>query len=317
MWKLSAAVLLCRIIAPAAPGYELRGRIEPPAVAAVSIYGVTSPFQDSTRSDAAGRFKFRALSPGSYTIAVDRGVRGEVRRTLEVGPGTATGTRRVAVTIRLDREALESETSRNGGTVSERGLSIPADARAKYEAAQRALSKPDVAAAIRDLTDAVARAPHFMAAWNQLGTIAYQQGRYSEAEANFRRALDAEPDAFEPLVNLGGVLLNLSRPTEALEANRRAVARRPNDALANSQLGMSELANGDLDAALAHLQAAKQLDPSHFSRPQLLLAQIYLQRGNSSAAQAELEDFLRRHPDAPDAPKIREALARLRAAAVP
>ena len=39
--------------------------------------------------------------------------------------------------------------------------------------------------------------------------------------------------------NLGGALLNLDRQTEALEYNRYAVKSRPNDALANSQLGIN------------------------------------------------------------------------------
>ncbi len=303
---------LAPAIALAATGYDLRGRIDPPAIARVSIYGATAPLHKSTRTGPDGQFIFRALPTGAYTIAVDQGPRGEVRRTFEIGPGTADAARRISVTIELTSAALEAEISRNGGTVSTRALAIPPAAWAKYQAAQHAMAKPDVAAAVRNLNEAVERAQNFMAAWNQLGTIAYQEARYTDAERNLRRALDAEPDAFEPLVNLGGVLLNLARPAEALEYNRQAVARRPNDALANSQLGMSELALGNLDSAQQHLEEAKRIDPSHFSHPQLLLAQIHLRRGEQAAARAELEDFVRRHPDAPDAPKIHEALELMR-----
>jgi hypothetical protein len=73
-------------------------------------------------------------------------------------------------------------------------------------------------------------------------------------------ALEADPDSSEPLVNLGGALLNLKRPQDALEYNLRAVIRRPNNALAkyhrnatavacpgNSQLGLDYFEVDDPD----------------------------------------------------------------------
>jgi tetratricopeptide (TPR) repeat protein len=150
-------------------------------------------------------------------------------------------------------------------------------------------------------------APQFAAAWNQLGTMAYQRQRYIDAEADFRKALDADPEAFEPLVNLGGVLLNLGRPGEAVAYNQRAVARRPNNALANSQLGLTWFELNDTDEAEKYLKAAIRLDPAHFSHPQLTLAEIYLRRGDRAGAVAALKQFVELHPDAPEAAAIRRA----------
>ena len=77
------------------------------------------------------------------------------------------------------------------------------------------------------LKKAIALAPQFSAAWNHLGTIAYQTGLYAEAEADFRKAREADPDSYAPLVNLGGVLINLGRWSEALEYNLLAVRGTP------------------------------------------------------------------------------------------
>jgi tetratricopeptide (TPR) repeat protein len=141
-----------------------------------------------------------------------------------------------------------------------------------------------VSAAVARLKRAVDIAPQFSAAWNHLGTIAYQTGRYVEAEADFRKGLAADPDAYAPLVNLGGVLINLGKWDEAIEYNRRAVLASPNDALANSQLGTVYFYTGDLDSAQKHLTTAKQIDPTHFSHPQILLAEIHLRRNEQEAA---------------------------------
>ena len=158
-------------------------------------------------------------------------------------------------------------------------------------------------------------APQFSAAWNHLGTIAYQTGLYAQAETDFRQALEADPEAYAPLVNLGGVLINLDRRSEALECNLLAVRKSPSDALANSQLGMSYFYAGQLDAAEKYLTAAKQIDPAHFSHPQLLLAEIHLRRNEREAAANELQDLITRHPDLANASKIKDTIAHLRAEA--
>ncbi len=128
----------------------------------------------------------------------------------------------------------------------------------------------------------------------------------------FRRSLAEDPTAYEPLVNLGGALVTLNKLDEAMDYNLRAVLARPGDALANSQLGMTYMALGKLDLACKYLEVARSLDPAHFSHPQLLLAEIHFQQKQPAAAAEDLEDFLKHHPDAPNAASLRSVIAKLR-----
>jgi tetratricopeptide (TPR) repeat protein len=306
------AILAALLLAQQAARYEIVGRIEPPVRASVHVYGSTAPFNTSALADAAGRFRVGRLAPGTYTVSVFLPGRGEARQTIAVGPGTADKRNRVAVTMTLEDARLQRDTRH--GTVSARELAIPDSARREYAEAQRLLGRPDVEGAIKRLERAVEIAPQFSAAWNNLGTIAYQTAEYPRAEEYFRRALEAEPGAYEPLVNLGGVLLNLQKFGEALEYNLHAVLMRANDALANSQLGLTYFELGRLELAEKYLRSAIKLDPGHFSHPQLPLADIYLRRGEPERAVEMLEHFLRRHPDAQGADGIRAAIAKLKAA---
>jgi Tfp pilus assembly protein PilF len=293
----------------AAELFELHGRIEPPAHASVSIHRVTSPFATSTLSEIDGRFRFKKLEAGAYTVSVFIPSRGEARRTVEVGPGHSVR-RRVSIVLDLkDEDFVFRDILSGRHTVSTKRLAIPPKAVREYEAAQSDVAKNDAEAARRHLEKAVELAPNFAHAWNHLGTMAYQTKQYARAAECFREALAADPELYEPLVNLGGVLLNLNQPEEALQHNRHAVLTRPNDALANSQLGMSYFQLGHLEPAEKYLQTAVKLDPAHFSHPQLLLAQIHLKRGERQAAAEDLEDFLRRHPDWPQAAAMRETIA--------
>jgi len=303
------AMLLALALASAAERkLELRGRIDPPPhKAVVTIQGVKTPFTATTLSDSSGRFRFGQLPVGAYTIVVFASGQGEVRQTVEVSPSFADTKGRVEVTISLGTSSSgPSELVERQSKVSVRELAIPDQAWDAYAEALKNLGQHDVDSAIRNLQRAVERAPQFSAAWNHLGTIAYQSGKFQEAEKYFREALKYEPGSFAPLVNLGGALTSQGKFAEALEYNQRAVRDRPDDALANSQLGANYFYLGDHEKALGYLQAAKRLDPSHFSRPQLLLAEIYLRRLDRLNAMRELEDFLARHPDAPNAAKVRE-----------
>ncbi len=285
--------------------FDLEGELSPPHPASISVHGVDTPYSGSAAIYAGGKFRFRKLKPGAYTIAVYVPRLGELRQTQSVGPGTADKKGRVRVTI-FCNAARASKVEEH--TVSIARVAIPKEAAKAYEAAQRSQTRGDADAAIANLKTAVQLAPRFAAAWNNLGTIAYQRRQYTEAEAHFRQGRKADPQAYEPKVNLGGVLLNLGKLEEALTINAECVEQKPMDPLANSQLGMTYFQKGDLALAERFLLEARRLDPAHFSLPQLTLAEIYLRQGRAKEARAEWERFLRHHPDHPRAAEIRARL---------
>jgi Tfp pilus assembly protein PilF len=304
-------VVLVVMLAATAQGaqrlYHLSGRITPESKAVVSVFGVLTPFHGEVLADSRGRFRFRNLLAGEYTVAVFVPGEGELRQTVEVGPGTVDAKGRIAIVISI--ESISKEALHEHATVSTHELSVPESARREYAEAQKNLARREIASAVLHLEKAVEIAPQFSAGWNNLGTIAYQTREYSRAEEHFRKALDEDAGSFEPLVNLGGVLLTEGKLDEALKYNVYAVLSRPKDALANAQLGMNYFAIGNLDLSEKHLELAKRIDPSHFSFPQLTLAQIHMRRNRPRAAAGEFRDFLQRHPDAPEAARVRELLS--------
>lgn len=293
--------------------YEVSGQIARVTGASVSLYGVASPFTASTLADDRGRFIFKKVRPGAYTIAVFSPAKGEARQTVEVGPSTADNRHRVVLHLDFkDSDFVPEAAARLRHSISAKQLSVSEKARHEYEDAQKDLARHDVEAAVKHLEHAVEIAPQFAAAWNNLGTIAYQTSQFRRAEECFRNALDADPQSFEPLVNLGGVLIVLKELDDAWRYNLHAVLVRPNDSLANSQLGMTYMEMGNPELAEKYFVQAVQSDPAHFSHPQLFLAEIHLRRGERSQAADDLESFLKYHPDWPHAPKMRQAISEFR-----
>jgi tetratricopeptide (TPR) repeat protein len=306
------ALLFVSAARAAGPAYELSGSFTPAGSASVSLFGVSGPFSASTLSDSSGRFVFKKLEAGTYTLAIFLPVEGEARQTIEIGPSKADSHGRIKLSLRLKLEDFARAPALTRHTVTTRQLAVPDKALRLYEEASRCLSRRDSGCAVERLERAVALAPQFAIAWNQLGTTAYQEQKYTRAEECFREALAADPASYEPLVNLGGVLINLHKLEEAREYNIHAVLVRPNDALAHSQLGMTYYEMGRDEEAEKYFSRAIALDPAHFSHPQLFLAEIHLRRGDRSAAAADLNNFLQHHPDWPQAGNLRETIRSLR-----
>ena len=318
--SILVALLLSFVSIAAEKGeLELRGQIIPPLRNAwVGIQSATTPFRKQSLSGMNGQFKFKKLIPGSYTVVVFHPHWGEQRRTVQVTPSFVDEKNRVPLTVLVKRSKKERERHLDRRhTVSAQDLSVSPEARSEFRKAGKKLEKHDTEGAVAHLQNAVEISPQFMSAWNHLGTIEYQSGRYPKAEEYFRIALDLKPDAFPPVVNLGAALLALERHDEALRFNQYAVTLHTDDALANSQLGRNFFRLGNADEAIHYLKIAKRLDPFHFSLPQITLAEIYRQRGEHRKAIRELEDFVEKHPDSQQAALTRQTLARLKEAGLP
>jgi tetratricopeptide (TPR) repeat protein len=270
----------------------------------VWLCSTTSPFSTQALVDLAGHFKIKDVPPGEYTVNITVPHRGEFIQSIEIGPSFADGKRRVVKEFLFRRRRSGSDSH----SVSMVTLSVPHEALSEYHKARNCLSKRDTEGALLHLNKAVEIAPQFAAAWNNLGTIAFQTKDMEKAEACFREALRQDPSSIPSLINLGGVLLSRGKTDEALEINKLAVQLRPDNALAQSQLGQNYFAVDKYEEAEYHLKRARALDQSHFTWPQLVLADIYQRRHDFPSLVRELEEFLRFHPDTTKAADVRRLL---------
>lgn len=96
-----------------------------------------------------------------------------------------------------------------------------------------------------------------------LGLVLDRTGRRSDAVAEYRRALDHNPNHVGALNNLGVALATQGRMDEAARLFERLTAVSPGDADAHANLGVALAAAGARDAAARALREALRLDPDH------------------------------------------------------
>jgi len=117
-------------------------------------------------------------------------------------------------------------------------------------------------AALQLMTHAAALQPRSAAYQHNLGETLRRRGRYQEAEASFRAALQLSPNDPQAMSNLGLALAQQGRTAEGLEACRAALATAAHLPIVQYRMGRVLAQQQQYDQARAAFNAALALDPN-------------------------------------------------------
>lgn len=118
---------------------------------------------------------------------------------------------------------------------------------------------------------------------------AHQQGRLSEAERAYKKAISISADFVEAHNNLGNVLMDRGRLKEATMAYRKAQSLLPNHPMLLSNVGNALQRQGDNEQAIQWFQKAIQQDANY--------ADAYNNLGNALAATGAIEPARKAYHD--------------------
>jgi len=217
--------------------------------------------------------------------------------------------------------------------VAEMGSKVPFVAKSAIVltlGADAQMQRGDRAGRRKLLEQAVAIAPNFALAQFNLGALDSEEGRYDDAIARFRLALEADPPDARNIqwefFGFGGAarvrtaaLNNLAyalavyrhEPQEALPMARSALVQSPEEPLVLDTLAWVEYLGGDAPNALVHIRAALATGTTTES---ILLhaATILAANGLRDEARLHLSDLLRRRPDMASSGDVASVEAQLR-----
>ncbi len=182
-----------------------------------------------------------------------------------------------------------------GATGTGKARSPDAQAFAKAVAAHRAGKLPEAMELYGAIVDAN---PSHADAWNLLGLVQYQDGQFSAAEPNIRRAVELSGDIGYYWGNLGLVLQSLARPAEAERCYRRGLHLEPDNVEIRNNLGtLLEHQERLAEAEQCYLEA----DARRGGHADCLynLGHVRFQQGNLAGACASYEQALALAPDDP------------------
>ena len=128
-----------------------------------------------------------------------------------------------------------------------------------------------------------------------LGVALDQQGRTTEALAEYREAMRIYPANYQIHFAIGNMLFKMNRPAEALVEYRECLRLDPGVPALYNAAASALVEQGKIEDARKEFAEAERLD-SHYAQPHLELAKTYFTQGQDAQAVAELWSAARSDP---------------------
>jgi len=166
--------------------------------------------------------------------------------------------------------------------------------------------------AISQFVKALELDPNWFQPNYNLGVVFAQKGQFDEAVTYFNKSLANYPNLPDARNNLGVILLRKGRVDEAIPQFVKALEINPYYAMAHGNLGMALFQKGRVDEAIVQFQKAVEINPN-YAEAHTNLGIALFQKGEADEAIAQFQEVVRLNPndrDAQDNLTKAEAMAR-------
>ena len=247
-----------------------------------------------------GRYRFNNLPTGVYELAIEVENNEIARLTVDMRSPLLKDVRRD-----IEFEWRVTGDAANPGVISARDTYSRSSANQKlFTSARQAAEKKQYDKAAQLLQEITTVDRKDFEVWFELANVHFRQKKLAEAENEYLRAIDVNPEFFPALLNLGRLELVQKQFDVAIQVLGRAVNVRPDSADANYFLGEAYLQSKRGSSAVVFFNEALRLDPKGMAEIHLQLARLYNRAGMKDKAAAEYEQFLKKKPDYPEKKKL-------------
>jgi TolA-binding protein len=293
--------------------FTIQGRVympdgRPAQNVKVNIENTDQPSQ-SYYTNMDGVFQTGTVRAGNFTISVTLEGLPTEREFLNIERDAPSG-RTFSVTL-----FLRAPGQKKGDFYSNNPLfkDVPKPALEKFKKGVEKMEKNDAKAAAALFDEAIVAYPQFAAAYHQKGSAYLKENELDKALEAFVKAISIKPDYVEAKYSVGY--------TQYLKKNYEVAAAVFDDVLkqqadmpeASMYLGISLYNLKNIDAAEVGLKKAVSAKGGEkLALAHLYLGQIYAQKKKNADAVTELEKYLQLVPKAPNADRIKSAIADLK-----
>lgn len=294
--------LYCRLVPdPGESGYKTW---------TVELQSSAGEILDRSAKSTGDTVRFKRLVPAIYLICVS-GEKGRSRcESVDLFLPSGREAHRFTKDFNLPKPVLNDPDAHK---ISSARLAVPLRARREVARSQECRMRGENSEAMLHLERALAIYPKYAEALNNMGAYYHRAGEYEKAIRCFRKITQLDSEFYLGWLNLGGSLLANGQPQEALDAQLRALALRPEDTMANALAAMSYFRLRRLEEAKERFLKVAELDPVSASFPHFYLALISMARNETAEADGYIRTYLEIHPNSPRSPYLRKTLDNLRA----
>jgi tetratricopeptide (TPR) repeat protein len=329
MKKLKISLLLCsvlftfhsifaqggnnRVISNSIEGTVFDENRQPVFNAFVELYNNLGVMIGNLRTTSAGRFSFRRLGPGRYSVTVKPLMTNLLEETQVVEINNQFGLSETAFVdfrLGLDRRFLPSTPTVTGAVFVQ---DVPENAKRLFRSGIEKLESDHVRA-IQDLEQAVAVFPEYFDCLAALGKTHILDGNYEKGYPYLLKAIDVNQKCADCYYSLGLAFFKLDQIPAAVTAIDAAAFLHPQGFSVRLLQGIILLAAKDVKGAETALLAAKSLSKNPNPDVHYNLGLVYNKQGRNQEAADQLELYLKADKKIPDLKKeeTKELIRKLR-----
>jgi thioredoxin-like negative regulator of GroEL len=276
----------------------------------------------TTVANLDGSFSFTRLRPDSYTIVVNGGDEYEnAFETVTIGSAGSVPAQGnpfdyampviYPVQIYLQPKRTVPFDS-NAGATRAVPANLPKPARNFFNKGVELAHSGESRKAIEQFKEAIAQAPDFELAYNEMGVQYLKLGEADKAAEAFAEAVKLEPEQFLARLNYGIALVNLKKFAEAEKQLRQALQKNAAASTGHYYVALALMNQHEFEAAEAEFKISITSSNDRIAPAHKYLGGIYWRNKQYSRAADELTRYIALDPKAPDAARIRDTIKDLR-----
>jgi tetratricopeptide (TPR) repeat protein len=287
---------------PAGLRHEIVGKItneadhSPMANVAIRLSTRAGQTVSTTYSSPRGEYNFEDLIGGDYVLSIKVDGFEPVQQDARL-----TTIPTLTANIELHKVAGPvQDPATSGNSVSARELNLPAKAKeALAKGKERLYQKHDAGGSLPYFRKVIEVNPGFYEAYFLQGIAYTEQSQFVEAEAAFRKAIEASQQHYaDPCFALASLLTDKKQFTDAEQVAREGLTADPEAWRGHYELARALVGEGrPADAEKSGLEARKR--KADFAALYLILANIHMQLHNNEAVLNDVSAFLKLEPDGP------------------
>ena len=263
---------------------------------------------DMRTTDGNGGATFDSVSSGRYRLRVS-GPDVETSTSDLIETGGSLGGPYITENIQVRLTNPAGDVVR-GAAVT---VIVPEAAQKEFKLGSKEMDKKHWEEAKDHFQKAIAAFSKYAEAFNNLAMVEIQLKDGKDAVESFRSAAKIDPTLPQANLYLGQFYYENLQYKEAEPYLLRAAADQPKSAQILTALANVELQNGETDLALTNARKVPTL-PNHqqFAISHLIVAQALTGKNQDDQIAKEYQEYLKEAPDSPMAPRVKDALAKLK-----
>jgi tetratricopeptide (TPR) repeat protein len=308
-------IVVCTVCAqrngPVGIRHEISGRItydvdnSPMQNVAIQLKTSAGQIVSTTYSSPSGNFNFDNLAAGDYVLIIELEGYERIERDARLTTIPSL-TANIALHKTAGGRPEFGDVPAKGNAISARELSLPSKAQdALAKGRERLYQKHDPAGSLPFFRKVLEISPGFYDGYYLEGIAYTQMSQLSDADAVFRRAIEASDHHFaEPCFALASLLTDKKQFTDSIGLAREGMAIDPEAWRGYYEISRALLGEGKYaEAETNGLEARKR--KTDFPGLYLILANIHMQLHKNEAVLEDVNAYLTLEPDGPSSGQAR------------